>query len=427
MKTKPIVLLFIVLLIAFAIPLTTHQTRTVRADDLPADIRVLHALTGVAEADFYLNDIFAGTLAYGNAADYILVPPGDITLRAYAPGTDPSGTPLFETTFQAASDEHETITVMGSADAMSFGAFATDRSPLPFGQSRINLVHAVQGGDAIAIDATATDESIIKLSDSLAFGASAINDVPAGTYLLNAAGALSNAVVTLHAGTTYTVVIVGNADGSSPIELRVFSAATTLDGPAGYIRSVHAIPDGPAVHLYLNDTLVASHLDYGESTTYIAVAPGTYEAAFYAAGTGPGNGTPIISNTLEVEDTVSLTNVAAGNIDAPLPTLYVDTRTAPAEDQAGRLWVCNTTANPIELQMDGVIAIPDIVAYELSEGIDLSEGVHSLAILSAGAVHDTLEDISVHPNTAVNLRTLVVTSGETIVLRARPLVSEHTH
>lgn len=80
----------------------------------------------------------------------------------------------------------------------------------------------------------------------------------------------------------------------------------------GYIRVLHASPDAPNVDVYANDDLIAAELAFGESTDYIAAAPGDYIITVYAAGTQEN---PVLSNTLTLEENANATVAAIGTLD----------------------------------------------------------------------------------------------------------------
>jgi hypothetical protein len=53
---------------------------------------------------------------------------------------------------------------------------------------------------------------------------------------------------------------------------------------AAYARILHAVPDAPAVDVYVNGNLIAKHLPYKQFTDYFLVSPGEYRIEVFTTG-----------------------------------------------------------------------------------------------------------------------------------------------
>ncbi len=415
--------LFRLIVIAALITATFSLVSLTAAAGKPADIRVFHALHGVEQADFYLNDIYAGSLGYSESAPYILVQPGKVTLKAFAPGMGPDGTALFEGTFDAGDDQRMNVALIGSGTEMKLGVFATDLSPVPAGQARVHVICSSTGWPEYKLSAIGADKAEMVLADKLAPGATVTVNVPVGSYTLKGNGLSEKfSTMSFNAGTVYSIFVVDypNASGSGKTaELRTFSGGATIDGPMGYLRLVHAIPDAPAVDAYVNNALVAPGLKFGDFTVHMAVPPGKYDVSLFAAGSDPKQGKPLSTLSADVADGAALTGIAMGSLNTPTLAALTDDRTAPPDTQS-RIAIYNARPDAIDVSLDGASVAKGLGAGQLSSLLDVPSGKHAISVTAGGAEIAAWKDYSVSPNTAFVLRTLIITGKAPIVLSARP-------
>lgn len=392
--------------------LPTGQAAAV--DENAADVRIFHALTDVGEADFYLNDFYAGTVGFGAALDYMLVSSGDVRLRAFAPGSDPaSATPLFEGQFAAEAAQHLNVALLGSAATATLSTFPIDRSPLPFGIARVKVIRTVESGPALTVTATAADGSVITLADGLAFGGESVIELPAGTYTLDAGDVLTGATLNATAGILSSVFIVGTAEGN---QVRVFPSQVQPEGAAGFLRLVHGIADGDAADVYINGTLIAPGLVANSATPYLALTPGGTEVSIFAAGTTEN---PLLTSRIDITDGGSTLGVITSGGYGPQLSLFADDRVAAPEGQ-GTITVFNLAGGTVDLAVDGTSTVSGLTNGLRSSTVTLAEGQHELVVSVDGTARDTFAKYAISPHTATNLRLFVVTNTGTLVLLSRP-------
>ncbi len=378
-------------------------------DERP-DIRVIHAVPDAGIVDVYLGDIFAGTLDYGQSAPYIIVPQGNVTLRAFTSGADPNGVPLFEQEFAARNNQVFNAVLMGAADNMSLGIYETDRSPLAFGETRVNVIHAVADTPTATIAQTVSD--VTNSAALLNFGDNVQETITAGQRTLRLEETNSEWDFNFNAGTSYTVVLIKGADDAQPVDARVFSSGTVLDEPSGYLRVVQTVFESSAFDLYLNDTLVTPALAYQNATVYIALPPGDYAAAFYAAD--PATSEPVLETVITITEGDWQTGVLLGSVTAPTLTLYSDDLSAVPEGQA-RLSLFNASSDNVSLSVDADTTL-EAAPGELSEFTLIETGEQMFMLTARESVSETF--INVSPNTAFNLRTIIMTNDGPIILSA---------
>jgi hypothetical protein len=77
------------------------------------------------------------------------------------------------------------------------------------------------------------------------------------------------------------------------------STSMAQSGGEATIFAFHASPDAPGVDIFVGDTEIAGNLDYGNITSGIRVAPGSYNLDFFAAeaGTTRPNSSPVASQS----------------------------------------------------------------------------------------------------------------------------------
>lgn len=81
-----------------------------------------------------------------------------------------------------------------------------------------------------------------------------------------------------------------------------------------YYRLLHAVPDAPAVDVYINGSLAVPALRYAHFTTYFRAPAGSYEVKVFPAGK---RDKPVIETTLQLSPGAIYTIAAIGELSAP--------------------------------------------------------------------------------------------------------------
>ena len=118
----------------------------------------------------------------------------------------------------------------------------------------------------------------------------------------------------------YSVTATSNANKkrSATVSFTVIPLDKTL------VRVFHASPDAPKVNLWVNDAVVASNLDYQQSTGQLALDEGTYKVA--VEGVIPaGNATVIGPVNLPLAGNTDYDVIAVNNAAAIEPLIISDT------------------------------------------------------------------------------------------------------
>lgn len=304
-------------LISLVVIMLAVTVSTTTAQDSGA-IRFGHAVPGVDAVDIYINDTLAVTnLTYGTASFYINAPAGEhtVTVRPSGMGTD-----LWTQTINANSEIPQTF-IASDASAPAFDAFEDDLAPLGVGNTRLRVIHAIAGGPAVDVVLPDEGQSLV---DNLAYGEFVGPfDIPAGTYNVAVnVNDTEDAVIPvtplgLVTGTTQFVVAYGTVD--SP-QVMVLTAPTAGDGDFGFVRTAHAIPDGPNVDIYAGDILIIPNLAYGTATEHLAIPTGDYTFDIRVAGTTDS----ILQADLTVDAGAAVTAIAQGSAAEASVGVYED-------------------------------------------------------------------------------------------------------
>lgn len=223
-------LLIVLAMAIWMVPLGMHRAAaqdSSTAIDVQTRAVFLHASPSLEEVEVSLNwETQLEEFGYGDQSDWIDVPPGavEVTMNAERRGFNYM---VFDAVYPApaGNDYYMVIT-----DQLVVGG-AFDRSPVPDGGARVQIVQGSVSLPAVNIVATGTDADWAtqlqypRTSDATV--------VPAGTYDLEVRLADSGDVVltapgvALNGDSVNALVIMGNAnDSDHPLEIKVLSDTT---------------------------------------------------------------------------------------------------------------------------------------------------------------------------------------------------------
>ncbi len=124
-------------------------------------------------------------------------------------------------------------------------------------------------------------------------------------------------------GNIYASIIFSGQDGGSLKVHLLTETSTTLQNPmmelgsfveppASALRVVHAVSDGPAIDIYLNDTIAAQFLNYRDASPQVALDSGNYSVGVTIAGQPLGNA--VLNTTLDLNKDTAYMVVASGSL-----------------------------------------------------------------------------------------------------------------
>lgn len=297
-----------------------------------AQVRFLHVVPGASAIDIYTDgQLSISNLEYGTASTYVRMSAGTHQIVVTQTGTK---TPLWQQEIDPAAGMAYTL-VAASIDSLVFRVYQDDLNFLPLGKARFTAIHAVAGGTAVDIILPDGRPIISNLTYEQEYGTL---DVPTFAYemaVTSTGDTIENALVSteaigpvaLNSGTSYTFVVYGSAP---QVQALILSAPTMADVDSGYVRLAHGVAEAPAVDVYINDTLVAPSLSFGQSTQFMALPVGDYTAALRAAGTD----SDVLATDVSISSDVWSTAVALGTLENITLDLFPSDISAITADQS---------------------------------------------------------------------------------------------
>ncbi len=317
-----VVMLALVGAISMALPAFGQAASEARA-------RFVHAIPGASAIDIYTdNTLTIANLQLGDASLYVHLPAGEHQVTVTQANVT---TALWTQTITVDAGSAYTY-VAATTDPLTFTQYKDDLAPLPLGKSRITAIHAIAGGPALDILLSDGRPVVSGLAYPQEYGTL---DVPALVYQLAVVPtgeAVDKALVpaqpyALDSGTSYALLVYGTA--ARP-QVKLLGAAGDSDTAGGSIRVAHGVVGADPVDIYLNNTLVAPSLAFGETSEYMAAPAGTYNVSVRQAGTQEDLG--IGSVDLKEGDTVTALALDQGGITVQT---YNDTVSTITSAQAG--------------------------------------------------------------------------------------------
>ena len=324
-------------------------------------LRFVHVVPGAPAIDIYSDgQLVIQELAYGEATEYISFSTGMNQLTVTAAG---ASDPLWQQEVTVSQDRAFTL-VASSPTAPTFDLFEDILDSLPVGGTRFTSIHAI--ADDPAVDVILEDGRPLVVGQAYAqsYGTLDLTVFAYPIYIVPSGEGIDSAVLApeplmLNGGTSHMAVAYGTL--ADP-QLMILSAPVNASGDAGAVRLIHAVPDAPAVDIYVNETLIAGLSAPGEgqnASEYINVPPGTYDVTLRVAGTQQS----VLSTTLDVAASTRTTALAVSDGDAIGLSLLDDSQDVTATDAMIR--IINISGDPITVNLeDGTLMAEDLASGE---------------------------------------------------------------
>ena len=347
-----------------------------------SSVRFVHAIPGAAVVDIYTDgQLTAANVDFGEATAYISMP-----AAAHQITVTPAGatTPLWEQSFTPGAGRAYTLVASSFDEPVEFSAFEDLLDPLPLGKSRFTTIHAI--ADAPAVDVVLDDGRplVVQQSYNQPFGtldvpvfAYNLVVVPTGESAESALLTLDN--VALNTGTSYMLLLYGTAANPQSVLL---SAPTKPEaGDTGFVKLVHAVPDAPAVDVYLNDDILAATLfnpsEGSSATDYLALPAGDYDVELRANGAADA----LLTASATVNSGDHVTAIAQGAADDIALNFLTDDVNAIAPDQA-LVRVINAAPEAVSASFSNGTIIADNLAS--GEASAITSAVPEILSLTVG-------------------------------------------
>ncbi|GAB4509474.1 MAG: hypothetical protein OHK0046_04520 [Anaerolineae bacterium] len=351
--------------------LVVLATTTLAQPDDTSQIRFVHVIPGVAAVDIFVDgDLTVNNLDFGEASNYINVPVGTRSVLVRPGGV---GTTLWEQQINAEAGVPQTL-IASALNPLQFTAYEDDFVPAALGTTRFRVIHAISDAPAVTITFDGTP-----VSEGLEYGAvTGAFDVPAASYQVEVTAGDSVVVpataVSFPTNTTHMFVLYGTASAPEALKL---AAPMSGDDDSGFVRIVHAVPDAPAVDIYVDEVLAIPALDFGEVTEHLRLPAGSYAVELRVAG----EDTSLLEANLDVEAGSAVTVLAQGTAD----TLGVNVVT---DDVSG------ISAESALLSVINTIPGDSTVTVALADGTVIAEGIAADEISETVSIDPTTQDVT---------------------------------
>jgi len=361
-------------------------TPTVDADFPLARVRAVHAVPDIAGSpvDVYVNGGKIVTFDFFTATPYLPLYAGAYDVRVVLAGGNPATEAVIQANVTVEGGKDYSIIARGTGGTFGASVLEDDNSRPIAGQARVRVAHFSPDAPAVDIFLNGARSPVQGLSYLSATG---YLDVPPGSYEVGVAPAggspIYSTTLTIEAGKVYTAWANGLLGGAGA---QAFKVTPTVDAiyPTALVRLLHAVPDAPAVDIYLDGQLTAAGVRFGDLSGYLSVYPGSYAVAIKPAGSD----VTAISGTLSVEGGKVYTAAAVGRLSgtpAASVALFEDSQARPAAGRSNLRVVHLSPDAPAVDVLSGGETLIDALAFGNAQSTELAAGLRTLQVaLDAG-------------------------------------------
>ena len=409
-----------------------------------AMVRVVHGSSDAPAVDIWANGaVLVENLKFGDASEWINVPPGSYDLEIKAAGASISD-PAAYVVNGLMLEEGEKLSAVAAgllnstADSSKLRVLPVreEFAPAGSGNAILRVVHASPDAPTVGIDLHNDDPSSPELTNLDRFATTAEEGFPltAGENLqigIAAGGKTVTAFTTpeLPAGAEILVVATGlvSEKADEPDGFALLAIGPT--GSLGFVKqnpfvyALHASPNAPSVDLYAGEAKLAAGLGFGNLAGPVQVPPADYTIDFRAAGSDPTSAPAASAQTGAIEAGGTYLSIATGFLGGTgqeafrLVSLQEQFADGSPDSALGRVVHGSPDAPKVDLgvlNVEGVVSpvlIPDLSFGDATgaDGLDLGVGTLPLGVTPADANSTVVA--SFHITTTPGMRAFAIASG----------------
>jgi hypothetical protein len=148
------------------------------------------------------------------------------------------------------------------------------------------------------------------------------------------------------------------------------------------VRAIHAVPDAPAVDVYVNGQKLLNNIAYRATTSFITVPSGTYQVDVFPAGS---TGSAILSERVTIGPGAGYTLAATGTAENPSLHVYQEELQAPPGSVRVRFIQLSPDAPALEIvTKNGNVLFPNVGYKDATRYATVAPGTYNLSVREAG-------------------------------------------
>ena len=189
--------------------------------------------------------------------------------------------------------------------------------------------------------------------------------------------------------------------------LTLTTAGTALAwGGSAQVRVLHASPDAPPVNVLIDGRIMFPHVNYGQTTRYARLEPGSYNIKVVSADRDQ---VVVIDTNLNVDEGQAYTVAAVGYLPTIEPLVLVDTTDPPGWGQA-KVRVVHASPNAPAVDVvtsQGNVLFTEVAFKGITDYQSVERGLYHLQVKPAGVATAVLDIpwLPLHPG---SVQTIVV-------------------
>ncbi len=157
-----------------------------------------------------------------------------------------------------------------------------------------------------------------------------------------------------------------------------------------YVRFLHAVPNAPAVDLYVGDKLVGKGITYKSFTEYLGAYPGVYNIKLYPAG---NKSKLLLEEDVQLQDGIIYTIAVAGVLQSLDFKIIVDKKRDFDKSKTHIRFInLSPFDTKFDILLDGAVKITDLDYEEVSNYIELEPRTYYIKVLDSYTKRPVLLD-----------------------------------
>lgn len=156
----------------------------------------------------------------------------------------------------------------------------------------------------------------------------------------------------------------------------------TIPEGSSLVRVFHAVPNAPAVDVYVNDNLAFRNINFRQFTNYVPLTAGQYTIRLYATGT---TAPALLTAELTLPADGMYTTAATGNVDDLQLLVLDDMDTSSVMNDSSKVRIVQLAPNApaLNIQLDGMTMVQGIRFREMTAYAPVPPNAYIVNVVNA--------------------------------------------